>query len=896
MSHKIERPVRTAPQVARRQSFGKRARPECADALTSRGLGASHVLLLNQLVGNATVSGMLRPRRRPARRSVQRFEAAMHESIERVGLTSGADLAPASSGLSQEEASAVYFGNWMRDVNQALVPALTDVLGGPAPVFAALRYMGAKKFGRILTPEQLGYYIPAEHLDSPAGLTARSDMLPGQPYIPDAPSRAPRRPAHLDTPQQDPSPTAAVAAGVIDAPLFAVDTSGVIGFLRRSNLHVERRLELAARAGRNPEGMMHFGAALHSIEDLFAHSNWVEMAVNRVLELNADLLPQLSAEDRRAFTYMPTVDMPAQAPFGPPPPPGTAAARPRTESRPVLSTGSFTGADTLVSLSSELVIFLRTPLGDPTTSAERKEEEQFVEAMLKSASATLNANPGLRQAMREAATRGGAWPGNPLTQGLAEMVMTAPLDQIYRYTRLPGIPDAVKEHTVWPIQRVIRNAVSQQVMQPAAGQIEAASIGASIAKTSLLTALRDHQATQRRQFSAAQQEQMRVVQQVKGTPVAEQQTAAVTSAREHEANLQGTPLPTVAGPTHSQISKDHANSPFFGLAFAVAATAVHRLRERMIDAWAEAHGAAARRHFDFSWSAYPQAGTPEQDAQRDLYHEGRDTRRRAADESMQRGLGIARHGNLGEQPYDLAAMRLESARRLQTAAELLRSGAETPASAASRLRQLESLLHDVNGVWMQRARDELAAAAAGAEQASTGDTVLAMKVLAAELEADSNAVQAATSQPAREALHGTLSARRREALSALAAPTVNALLAAAVLAALSAEIDNAAPAYSGEQRAVLEGRQHFPEHHGPTQFEVREMTLPGLDRYPPALAALLAESRRLLGHPYDDDWWQETVRAHVRRHDRQIATDIAARNSGVAVLRRPGETGTAHGH
>lgn len=49
------------------------------------------------------------------RRPLQRFEAPVHEAAERQGLTSDASGARSADGLTNEEASAVYMGNWMRD-------------------------------------------------------------------------------------------------------------------------------------------------------------------------------------------------------------------------------------------------------------------------------------------------------------------------------------------------------------------------------------------------------------------------------------------------------------------------------------------------------------------------------------------------------------------------------------------------------------------------------------------------------------------------------------------------------------------------------------------------------------------------------------------------------------
>ena len=104
-------------------------------------------------------------------------------------------------------------------------------------------------------------------------------------------------------------------------------------YIRRTNEHVEKRLELAARRGRNPEGMMHFGAALHAIEDLFAHSNYVEIALSDLLT-RGELLP---GAERAVFTFSKKQKVEG-----------------REGERPILMTGSFTGADTKISLTSEI--------------------------------------------------------------------------------------------------------------------------------------------------------------------------------------------------------------------------------------------------------------------------------------------------------------------------------------------------------------------------------------------------------------------------------------------------------------------------------------------------------------------------------------------------------------
>jgi hypothetical protein len=476
--------------------------------------------------------------------TVQRLEAPMHEAAERQGLTSEASGARSAGGLSNEEASAVYRGNWMRDLNQVLVPVVLRHMP-PEAAFAALSYMAARKFGMPMTPEELGYYIPAEHIDSPAGLTRQDDMLPGQPSI--AAPRVPgaqARPSPYVTPQEDVNPSTSPN-------LFAVDQDGVVGWIRRTNQHVERRLELAARRGRNPDGMMHFGAALHAIEDLFAHSNWVEMAVNKVLGDNPTLVPSLSGSARRAFTY--SVEQTV----------GQEGGRPVR--RPVLMTGSFTGGDTQVSLASEFGKFLSHPLPPAPGGAEREAQRRMVSVLLRTFEQQLGSNPefrnGVRRVLRE----------NGVPDIAATALENAPLEAIYNLTNIP-IPDFIRERVLNPIQDFIHGIISTQVLQPIGNRVMSEGLNARVADTSLVNVLRQQQ-------------------QAAAAPVsANNPQADNDSAVRHVDALQHTPERVVAGPTHSQISKDHANSPFFGLAFRMATEAVRRMRERMVVAWAALDG------------------------------------------------------------------------------------------------------------------------------------------------------------------------------------------------------------------------------------------------------------------------------------------------------------------
>ena len=86
---------------------------------------------------------------------IQRFEAPGHEAAERRALT---EKRADGQEFSNEEASMTYFGNWMRDMNQVMVPAFADAIGNDG-AFALIKILALKKFGREINPELFGYYI-----------------------------------------------------------------------------------------------------------------------------------------------------------------------------------------------------------------------------------------------------------------------------------------------------------------------------------------------------------------------------------------------------------------------------------------------------------------------------------------------------------------------------------------------------------------------------------------------------------------------------------------------------------------------------------------------------------------------------------------------------------------
>ncbi len=263
------------------------------------------------------------------------FEAKWHQA----SLTG----AMKSLGFSDQEGQAAYFGNWCRDLSQALVPMAAATIG-PQAAFQLVNLLAMHKFGHGVTPAQLGTYDPRQHIDNPAGTTDR-DVLPGgvdiKGYGPDS---------HAAGPQD-----ADALAPENIAESFKVSAGGVPAYMEASRQLAEEEAILAIDAGRTPEGMMHVGTFSHIVEDLFAHGNWIEIAVGRVVSEHPDLIPPGETHDevqKRIDENKPPIE--------------NYAADVRNsagEIRPILSTGTFSGGgagnDTLISVKAELQNLLR---------------------------------------------------------------------------------------------------------------------------------------------------------------------------------------------------------------------------------------------------------------------------------------------------------------------------------------------------------------------------------------------------------------------------------------------------------------------------------------------------------------------------------------------------------
>ncbi|MFJ3484780.1 HET-C-related protein [Pseudomonas sp. NPDC090202] len=176
-------------------------------------------------------------------------------------------------GFTADEADAVYFGNWLRDYSQVVDPKITRAADMPKEFPTLLSrdawtrlvdVLAVKKFLALrsrhaddmqVTAEKLGLYRASEHIDNP---------LVSDPSFPDPRVR-------------DPDFEPWVLKG---NPLLEVDPeTSMKRYLSRSVDYMQQQLRLAMQQGRSFAGLRSLGAALHVLEDLFAHSNFVELSL-----------------------------------------------------------------------------------------------------------------------------------------------------------------------------------------------------------------------------------------------------------------------------------------------------------------------------------------------------------------------------------------------------------------------------------------------------------------------------------------------------------------------------------------------------------------------------------------------------------------------------------------
>jgi len=194
-----------------------------------------------------------------------------------VGILAGVAKAALNRGKGDRftslDVKRVYFGNWLRDYSQAMDIAGLSKLTAQTLV-TVVSALGFMTFGFAteefqVTPDRLGVYLPVEHIDNPKGYAEKEgDARQFHPKL-----RPPVDPRELEIDQNT------GMKNYIATEAQSWDTS---------TGHVRRTLEACIQHGRQANGQEGadmweafrlLGTALHTLEDLLAHSNWCELSL-----------------------------------------------------------------------------------------------------------------------------------------------------------------------------------------------------------------------------------------------------------------------------------------------------------------------------------------------------------------------------------------------------------------------------------------------------------------------------------------------------------------------------------------------------------------------------------------------------------------------------------------
>jgi hypothetical protein len=176
--------------------------------------------------------------------------------------------------FTKMQARQVYFGNWLRDYSQLLDTKLLDqahesVLRGIVSVLGFMEFgLATGEFD--VTKERLGVYRHEHHIDNPFEYDK-------------------------DLPGNDASRIDGRLRGPVRAVELEIDPdTGMKNYIAHSGQgyataaqYIREQLQQCIHHGRNgnqSEAFIHLGAALHTLEDFAAHSNYTELVLRELGE------------------------------------------------------------------------------------------------------------------------------------------------------------------------------------------------------------------------------------------------------------------------------------------------------------------------------------------------------------------------------------------------------------------------------------------------------------------------------------------------------------------------------------------------------------------------------------------------------------------------------------
>ncbi|KAI0429000.1 heterokaryon incompatibility Het-C [Xylaria sp. FL1042] len=175
--------------------------------------------------------------------------------------------------FTQLERKQIYFGNWLRDFSQVIDTTLLEAVN-ESILRAIVSAMGFLEFGFAtdefdVTRERLGCYTHVEHIDNPAGYTDDAKKV-------DERLRGPVDPRELEF-----DPKTGMKNYIANSGQGWATSADYIREQLSKSIELGR-LKRNHRATK--ESRIHLGAALHTLEDFSAHSNFVELCLHELGE------------------------------------------------------------------------------------------------------------------------------------------------------------------------------------------------------------------------------------------------------------------------------------------------------------------------------------------------------------------------------------------------------------------------------------------------------------------------------------------------------------------------------------------------------------------------------------------------------------------------------------
>ncbi|TGJ87994.1 hypothetical protein E0Z10_g719 [Xylaria hypoxylon] len=175
--------------------------------------------------------------------------------------------------FTQLERKQIYFGNWLRDFSQVIDTTLLENV--PEPILRAIvSVLGFLEFGFAtdefdVTRERLGCYTHVEHIDNPAG------------YADDAKKVDERLRGPVDPRELEFDPRTGMKNYIAHSGQGWATSADYICEQLSKSIELGR---IKRNVGAKKESYIRLGAALHTLEDFSAHSNFIELCLHELGE------------------------------------------------------------------------------------------------------------------------------------------------------------------------------------------------------------------------------------------------------------------------------------------------------------------------------------------------------------------------------------------------------------------------------------------------------------------------------------------------------------------------------------------------------------------------------------------------------------------------------------